>query len=142
LKELEQYLAEYSGSLPGLVWIVAVTCVAEPSIMACRNGGLHLRDDEPSFIDPSWSFSGYDVSDAGNISGLTNCGCSRNEALPHWIADLNDNHLFQTIEIADEFRQFIDEQVKEHSPFVICGLYKIKELIPALPSPTQNTLLS
>lgn len=141
LKELEQYLDEYSGSLPGLVWIVALTCVAKPSIMARRKGGLHLGDEEPSFIDPSWSFLGYDVSDAGSISGLTNCGSSTNEAPPHWIVDLNENHLFQSIDIADEFRQFIDVQVKEHSPFVICGLYKIKELIPTLPFPNKATSL-
>ncbi len=85
--------------------------------------GLHLGDEEPSFIDPNWNFWGYDVSDGGGISGLANCGGrGPHEGPTHWIADLNDNHLFQSIDIANEFRQFIEKQVNEHSSFVICGL--------------------
>ncbi len=134
LVQLEVNLAEHVDQLPGPIWIVAVTCVAEPTVMAQCKYGPHLGEAQPASIDSDWLFLGYDVSDGGTLSGLLNCGISARDARAYWIADLNDNHLFQTIEIADEFRQFIDKQVKEHSPFAICGLYKIKELVPTLPA--------
>ena len=96
LEELEQYLNGYSQPFPGLVWIVGITCVAEPSVMAGAKFGLHLGDSQPATIHPNWTFLGYDISDGGHLSGLTNCGCPRDQAQPHWAADLNDNHLFQS----------------------------------------------
>ncbi len=131
LADLEAYLVRHKELLPGLVWLVAISCIADPTVMPRCQYGPHLGDAQPVTIDEKWGFLGYDVSDGATLSGLTNCGKTSPETSLRWETDLNDYHLFQSIDVADGFRQYIDERVPEHRPFVLCGLYKISELHPS-----------
>jgi hypothetical protein len=89
----------------------------------------HLAAPEPSTIDGGWSHLGYDVSDEGLLSGLSNCGYGQGEVgalRAEWGPDLNDHHLFRDAARALEFRTITDERVPEHAPFFVYGLYEVR----------------
>lgn len=88
-----------------------------------------LPAPEPSTIDDGWSHLGYDVSDEGLLSGLSNCGYGQGEVgalRAEWGPDLNDHHLFRDAARALEFRTITDERVTEHAPFFVYGLYEVR----------------
>ena len=88
-----------------------------------------LAAPEPSTIDGGWSHLGYDVSDEGLLSGLSNCGYGEGEVgamRAKWGPDLNDRHLFRDAARALEFRTITDERVPEHAPFFVYGLYEVR----------------
>ncbi len=70
---------------------------------------------------------GYDVSDWGLISGLSNCGYSSGEAVAGyrtaWAHRLNSHHLFDDIDAAEAFVKFADTRVSEHAPFYVFGIW-------------------
>ena len=80
-------------------------------------------------IQPEWEFLGYDVADAGLLSGLLNCGYSPEEkrvANERWSQSLNEHHLFDDIGAAMSFREWTDNRVTEHAPFSIYGLHVVR----------------
>jgi hypothetical protein len=127
---LEDYLnAGRSNRKPS--WLIAVTLSSdlfEPDKVqywqARAYGVPTSSPDEP------WELLGYDVSDTGLLSGLSNCGYSEREDLPatreRYGSFLNSFHLFSAPELALEFMQFSDERVPEHAPFFVFGLWLIK----------------
>jgi hypothetical protein len=117
---------------PGEVSIVAISVFGTPEYF--DSGQMQGRFDgvEPSEPDANWRFLGFDVIDGyGHISGLSNCGYFPEERAPlesEWARHLNEWHLFSSYEHADRFRIVSDERVKEHSPFVVNGLYLIESI--------------
>lgn len=82
----------------------------------------------PGVRQADWRLLGFDVSD-GSYSGLSNCGYTGDDraiALPRWTSQLNEYHLFDRAEDADEFRRYSDERVHEHAPFSVFGLWSIE----------------
>lgn len=73
-----------------------------------------------------WELIGYDVADAGTISGLLNCGYDSDELGPlrdTWRQAINGNGLLAAIPEAIEFKHMTDRRVSEHTPFYVYGLY-------------------
>lgn len=90
--------------------------------------GIWLGRTVPSELPPGSELLGYDVADAGWISGLTNCGYLSDEKEPlarAWASRLNNFGLLASLDDAMEFKRLTDERVKEHSPFWIYGIWRI-----------------
>lgn len=86
---------------------------------------------KPVAIDDGWKFLGYDVADLGCLSGLMNMGFLSDyddvEALrARWGPQLNAFHLFDDPEPAEEFKSFSDQRVKEHAPFYVIGIWRVR----------------
>jgi hypothetical protein len=91
-----------------------------------EDGAIGSDVTEPNAVQPAWQFLGYDVADYFLLSGLTNCG-PVNEADPlgRFAAALNEHHLFDNIQAAEQFALISDERVPEHAPFYVYGLYLV-----------------
>ena len=90
--------------------------------------GIHLGRTAPTQLPAGSLLLGYDVADAGGISGLTNCGYLSEERATlaaAWAKRLNEFGLVANLTDATEFRQLTDERVPEHSPFWIYGLWRV-----------------
>ncbi len=90
----------------------------------------YYQEPVPAEIRPEWQLLGYDVADTAPFSGLTNCGYNEPasevaELRARWEPELNDHHLFISLEAALEFRLVSNRRVPEHSPFFVYGLYLI-----------------
>jgi hypothetical protein len=92
-------------------------------------------ETRPEKISTDWTFLGYDIIDGafgGELSGLTNCGYNKVDKKTiesnKWENDLNSYHLFNSIDIANEFRKFTNNRVNEHAPFYIFGIYLIERM--------------
>jgi hypothetical protein len=74
-----------------------------------------------------YTFLGFDISDWGLISGLSNCGLDPDETLTgyrhQWGPRLNRHHLFDNYNDAHRFTGFSDRRVPEHAPFFVFGLW-------------------
>ncbi len=112
-------------------WIIAITCLAQPDVVSRIIYGPYFEETNPGKLSQSWTLLGYDVSDGSLISGLTNCGYTEDDrqrqSLRLLSAELNQYHLFDSLQPADEFRKLTDKRVKEHAPFLIYGLYLVME---------------
>ena len=92
---------------------------------------------KPSFVDPNWTFLGYDIADYELYTGLSDgvipAPLSR-QIKTRWLENLNEYHLFRNIEIAFDYIQFADDRIPSHRPFHVYGLYLIetkRTLFPA-----------
>lgn len=110
---------------------------------AAHSSGIHIAvtvvaAPDCSVTHPEWewplerpagshSLLGYDVADAGRISGLMNCGYTGEHAelQDRFARHLNRNHLFSDRERALHFRRVADRRVPEHAPFFVYGLYRL-----------------
>jgi hypothetical protein len=82
----------------------------------------------PPTASDDWSFLGFDVADAGFISGLTNCGYGAGERdglRATWRQALNVHHLFSGLDEAFAFKAVADRRVLEHAPFFVYSLWLI-----------------
>lgn len=89
---------------------------------------LDLIGIDPETIPPHWKLMGYDVADAGQISGLTNCGYNPPEIADYsgFFGDhLNEYHLLTDLNMAFIFAEMTDDRVSEHAPFYVYGIYRI-----------------
>jgi hypothetical protein len=92
--------------------------------------GPYREPTRPPVREEGWRLLGYDVSDGGLLSGLSNCGSTDEEAAEarrRWEAHLNAHHLFDALEPAFDFRRASDARVPEHAPFFVFGLWCIAE---------------
>lgn len=90
--------------------------------------GPYREKMEPEAIRTDWTLLGFDVADAGLISGLSNCGYTRAEIAglrAAWASTLNAHHLFDDVEKALAFREMTDRRVPEHAPFFVYALRRI-----------------
>ena len=71
-----------------------------------------------------WTAVGFDVADAGFVSGLMNCGYTEHERseLSAWTKDLNEFGLFEDVQRAVDFRSMSENRVPEHAPFFVYRL--------------------
>lgn len=81
----------------------------------------------------TWKFLGYDISDGNCISGLSNCGVDsmnedKQELISTWGPYLNTHHLFEDIDNAVSFKDFLNKRVKTHAPFFVFGLWLVEEI--------------
>jgi hypothetical protein len=90
--------------------------------------GIWLDPTVPDRIPEGSTLLGYDVADAGRISGLSNCGYTEGEVRamgPVWADRLNSFGLLSTLEDAVAFRQQCDQRVPEHAPFWVYALWRL-----------------
>jgi hypothetical protein len=120
----------------GLICLVAATWHSDVGFeteakLAGKFVGPYLTSTVPEQRDPSWPFLGYDITDGGFISGLSNCGYGEERArlVEEWSGDLNRNHLFDDLERALQFRSITNIRVPEHEPFFVIGLWQIVETL-------------
>lgn len=121
LERMRAYLASAWGTAWKPCWLIAITLVHE--------------DGEPNEIQPdsrltsgAWQCLGYDVSDQGLLSGLSNCGYGAEQPAlaTAWAHHLNRYHLFTEAAHARRFKAITDERVPEHAPFSVFGLYFVE----------------
>jgi hypothetical protein len=128
LKELEPHRARLGQDGRHPHWVIAVTRVICARLAGHANG---LTEDAPLFgKEQSREFLGYDVSDNGLLSGLSNCGYSPGEARSlrsRWGKRLNRYHLFDEQEAALTFRSVTEKRVPEHVPFFVYGLWLVSK---------------
>jgi len=140
LAELTGYLASAAatGRVPRPYWVVAFTVVEELGVREYLDAHppetalLHVGEARPPAVDPAWEFLGYDVADAGRLSGLSNCLYAGDEEDAPLVAAFRDRvnayHLFAALGDADAFRLASDRRVPEHAPFFVFGLFRIAEV--------------
>jgi hypothetical protein len=90
--------------------------------------GIWLDPTVPDRLLEGSTLLGYDVADAGRISGLSDCGYTKEELkdlAPVWAPRLNSFGLLSTLEDAVAFRQLTDHRVPEHAPFWVYALWRL-----------------
>lgn len=130
LREMENRLGGISAAMP--LWKVAITeVVASGEDANQRRAGTcwpALKTTEPSSLQEGWVFLGYDVADRSLLSGLSNCGYTEKEWLQYsnsFGRKLNDYHLFESLEVAMDFKELSNPRVMEHAPLYVYGLWRI-----------------
>jgi len=133
LAALQEYMETIWSARTLPYWIIAVTlqedvCASENMLERYARSSNII----PSLRDPAWAFLGYDVSDKWLLSGLSNCGYGANESeikilRDTYASDLNEHHLFDSIQPAVDFMHFSDERVQAHAPFFVIGIWLIKK---------------
>jgi hypothetical protein len=136
LDTVRAYYDAHTALAPGGVF-VAVELLSEkdaegdvifymlPGDIQC---GVQLEQTIPDRLPAGSTLLGYDVADAGKISGLSNCEYTEdeiNQLTPVWTPRLNSFGLLDTVENAVEFRHGCDERVPEHAPFWIYALWRL-----------------
>ena len=87
---------------------------------------ISLEQTIPARLPAGSTLLGYDVADAGRLSGLSNCGYTEREIRdlsPVWAKRLNSYGLFSSLDDAVAFRELSDRRVVEHVPFWVYGLW-------------------
>jgi hypothetical protein len=132
LAHLEANLASVQIQIP--YWLVAVTWLADDASHRERRGrGPSGEPMTPKERSPDWTFLGFDVGDAGMLSGLMNCGSDADERpalIEEWGLRLNEHHLLTDAQSAFEFRGLANRRVVEHAPFFVYGLWVIRKVVP------------
>lgn len=129
LREMENLLGRVSFAMP--VWKIAiaeVTRSADANQPEARTSWPFLNTTEPSSVQEDWLFLGYDVADRSLLSGLSNCGYTKEEfsqLAASFGRNLNDYHLFDSLEVAMDFKKVADRRAEEHAPFYVYGLWRI-----------------
>ena len=102
-------------------------------VVAVRITAFPEEEDGPTpQIEPAvarYDLLGYDVADYWQLSGLTNCGYSPEEAAslaPVWAPLLNEWHLFGNPDDAEAYADVTDKRVPEHAPFYAYGVYQLR----------------
>lgn len=104
-------------------------------VVAVRITAFTEDEPAPGSLDPvgpaveRYDFLGYDVADYWQLSGLTNCGYSPEEAAslaPVWAPLLNEWHLFGNPDDAEAYADVTEERVPEHAPFYAYGVYQLR----------------
>jgi len=127
LPALRDYLTNIWKTPPPHV-IIAVSWYSDREFDDASMFGPYVSPTDPAARSPEWRLLGFDVSDGGLLSGLSNCGYSPDEIVtlrPQWASRLNSRHQFDTVEDAFEFRKLTDARVPEHAPFFVFGLYLV-----------------
>jgi hypothetical protein len=136
LDRLQACYDAHRGLAPGGVFI-ALELLSEKEAEAERipydlPGGIQaavwLEPTVPERLPDGSTLLGYDVADAGRISGLSDCGYTEDEIrdlVPRWAARLNSFGLLDTVEDAIAFREVCDARVPEHVPFWIYALWRL-----------------
>ncbi len=104
-------------------------------VVAVRITAFEEDEPTPESLDPTgpaverYDLLGYDVADYWQLSGLTNCGYSPEEAAslaPVWAPRLNEWHLFDNPDDAEAYADVTEKRVPEHAPFYAYGIYQLR----------------
>ena len=91
----------------------------------------HPVPARPAHRAAGWPLLGFDVTDGGFLSGLSDCGFAAAERpvlVARWTGCLNRHHLFDELAPAFEFRNLSNTRVREHAPFFVVGLWLVREV--------------
>ena len=118
------------SSDPDSSWLIAVTLhLAKNSPKEMSHWKSEVSPTSPAIRAEAWSLLGYDVADQWLLSGLSNCGFLPGDDIKalrrEWSSKLNQNHLFNRLENAMEFKDLSDQRTVEHSPFFVFGIWSI-----------------
>ena len=105
--------------------VVAVRITAFPE----EDGPTPESPDPTGPAVERYDLLGYDVADYWQLSGLTNCGYSPEEAAslaPVWAPLLNEWHLFDNPDDAEAYADVTEKRVPEHAPFYAYGIYQLR----------------
>jgi hypothetical protein len=135
-QDLWDDLSRMQGALGPLAaephWTVAISWVSTDGFAGPPGGAGPYRETmTPSTISEDWKLLGFDVADAGFISGLSNCGYGEDEVTvlrATWASLLNQHHLFTDVKDALAFKLLTDARVPEHAPFFVYGLTLIARI--------------
>ncbi len=126
LAPLQQYVYSQVGHvMPAGHAIVSVSRVCSGVLYRSYTSGAGKAADPAAFCRSQWKLLGYDIADAWLLSGLVNCGYTHSHRmlLKHYIAHLNQNHLFDDPAVAARYAKETNVRVAEHAPFFVYGLY-------------------
>lgn len=101
------------------------------AISAWRGPGepeIHAGPTWPMKVHPDWERLGWDVVSGVFPSALTNCGYgeTRDDLAARFGPLLNRHHLFDELPHAFAFRDSSNRRVREHAPFSVLGLYRVR----------------
>jgi hypothetical protein len=120
------------GGMLVAIELLSERTLEEPVVLYEIQGGIQCGIElEPTVPDrpPEGStLLGYDVADAGWVSGLSNCGYTEEETRvlgSEWGPRLNSDGLLSTLEDAVAFRHLTDQRVPEHAPFWVYALWRL-----------------
>lgn len=106
---------------------IAIEILAETELSPDKFGSSILeRSPTPSELPGQSQLAGYDLADAGFLSGLSNCAYVQDERLvlgKEWNSRLNAYGLFAQLADAIKFKNITDSRVREHAPFWVFALY-------------------
>jgi hypothetical protein len=125
LDRMKRRLSEHARS--ALLLAVELFAPEETTVAEFPSSLIYSQAD-PSILPASSVPLGYDVADAGFISGLSNCGYTDEEleALrPECATRINDFGLLQTLGDAFAFVGVSNRRVPEHAPFWVYGLHRV-----------------
>jgi hypothetical protein len=121
---------------PGLSDLFAAAgALGRAGVVAVRITAFPEDEPTPESLDPiepaaeRYDLLGYDVADYWQLSGLTNCGYSPEEAAslaPVWAPLLNQWHLFGNPDDAAAYADVTEKRVPEHAPFYAYGIYQLR----------------
>lgn len=112
-------------------WVAAGPGEVIIGISAWRGPGepeLYAGPTWPLRVDPDWTRLGWDIVSGVFPSGITNCGYGqeRDEWRARFGPLLNSAHLFEELPHAFAFRDACNRRVREHAPFSVLGLYRVR----------------
>ena len=113
------------------VWGAAAPGEVVIAISAWRGPGepeLHAGPTWPMRVDPDWTRLGWDVVAGVFPSAISNCGYAeeRDDWRERFGPLLNAHHLFDELPHAFAFRDSSNRRVREHAPFSVLGVYKVR----------------
>lgn len=88
-----------------------------------------LQGDGPREAQTGRELLGFDIADAGRLSGLMNCGYDENERSDlrsMWVDRINEHGLIADVGQAFEFQAMTNRRVPEHAPFAVFAIYRIR----------------
>ena len=103
------------------------SCPTETTLMEWETAFLEAPN--PTVLDDSWDFLGYDVATSAFYSGLCSTGFHLEDEnvevlMTTWGPKINDNHLFIRNEDAREYIQLATRREKSRSPFFVFGVWE------------------
>src|SRR5271156_4378968 len=125
------------GLWPNLSDLFAAAAALDRAGLAAVRITAFPEEDGPTPESPDptgpaverYDLLGYDVADYWQLSGLTNCGYSPEEAAslaPVWAPLLNEWHLFDNPDDAEAYADVTEKRVPEHAPFYAYGIYQLR----------------
>jgi len=126
LDNLQEFVVSSNISAKSLCWTMGVTQFLDE--MVIDETGLAILSFNPSSVQESWSFLGYDVAEQPLLSGLSNMGYrddDKSYAINRFAHALNNYHLFDNYDTAQEFVMWNQSRDVAHGPWFVTGIYKI-----------------
>lgn len=106
--------------------IIAITCaMPHDEVEEAENYNIL-----PKSLNPEWQLLGYDVADYFFTSFLMNAGYledEKPELISNFARSLNDKHLFETLEQAEEYVPVAESRDRGHGKMYAYGIYLIED---------------